>query len=179
MEPATPFFCLRAGEKEVFACATSKYVRQHLPRLVPTWSDASAWAILLLQQATVSLSETTATVEAEKQRLRGEFIAFSFALAFALRGRGYTAEVFDPRSAGPLLSPPGDLRHNDVRAAACLPAMEVLPGICPMLVHPAWGTAVYPATILASARPDICLPLVRATARARGWRDVRVDGVSP
>lgn len=176
MEPTVPSACLRASGKEAFACATGEYVRHHLPHLIPAWPDAPVWAIVLLQQATVSLTETTATVEAEKQRLRSEFIAFSFAFAFALQARGFMAEVFDPRSAYPLLSPPGKLRHNDVRAAAHLPAMQVMPGICPLLIHPAWGTAVYPATILASAAPLVCLPLLQATARDRGWQDIQIEG---
>lgn len=175
MEPTTPALCLRACGKEVFACATNVYVRQHLPHLVPTWSPDEVWAIVLLQQAAVPLGDVTPTTAAEKQRLRREFISFGFALAFALQTQGYMTEVFDPRSAFPLLSPPGELRHNDVRAAANLPAMQVQPGVCPMLVHPVWGTAVYPATILTGAPPPVCQPVLQAIAQTQGWSDLRLE----
>ena len=175
MEPTTPAFCLRACGKEVFVCATNAYVRQHLPRLVPAWSPDEVWAIFLLQQAVASLGEVTPATTAEKQRLRREFITFGFALAFALQTQGFMTEVFDPRSAFPLLSPPGELRHNDVRAAANLPAMQIQPGLCPMLVHPLWGTAVYPATILTAAPPLACQTVLEAIARAHCWSDLRLE----
>lgn len=179
MEPTSPEFCLRAGDKEIFACSTNGYVRQHLPRLLPSWPVGEVWAIFLLQRAALSLEESAPATIAEKQRLRHEFIAFGFAVAFALQARGFATDVFDPRSAYPLLSPPGELRHNDVRAAAQLPAMDVQPGICSLLVHPVWGTAVYPATILTAAPPAACQPILQAVARSRGWSDVRLEPSAP
>ncbi|MEO0948377.1 MAG: methylmalonic aciduria and homocystinuria type D protein [Cyanobacteria bacterium J06641_5] len=175
MEPTTPVFCLRACGKEAFACATTAFVRQHLPHLVPAWSLDEVWAIVLLQQATVPLEDITPTTAAEKQRLRREFISFGFALAFTLQTQGFATEVFDPRSAFPLLSPPGELRHNDVRAAANLPAMQIQPGVCPLLVHPIWGTAVYPATILTAAPPPACEPVLQAIAQSHGWPDLQLE----
>jgi hypothetical protein len=55
-----------------------------------------------------------------------------------------------------MTSPPGQLRLNDVKVVcATLDYAIDSSGSCAVIVHPTWGRAVYPATLVSSAQPDV------------------------
>ncbi len=77
---------------------------------------------------------------------------------------GHLAEVFDPRTGSPLFSQPGSLRLDDVAVVrSCLGYATCDRYGCSVILHPVWGSAVYPSTLLSSAEPH----LVRGVLQTR------------
>lgn len=130
----------------------SSYIRHHLRRLVPEWSVAAGSMLLVLQRSPCSLFQRTHQTEIYKDQLREQFLQLGLPIASELIDNGYTAEVFDPRTGQPLLSLPGTLMLDDVAIARTTLGYTTLDhGNCSILLHPTWGSAVYPSTLISSA----------------------------
>ena len=78
---------------------------------------------------------------------------FAHELTSKLKSNGHWADYIDPCSGLPMLA-----THNHNKVYSEVDGMEVLlnyrsynAGFCKVLVHPKWGSAVYPATIFAYA----------------------------
>ncbi|MDX2216578.1 MAG: methylmalonic aciduria and homocystinuria type D protein [Oculatellaceae cyanobacterium bins.114] len=130
----------------------SAYVSTHLRQLLPDWSVAASSMVLVLQRSQCTLFDRTPQTEADKDRLRNQFLALGLRLATALNDSGYAAEVFDPKTGFPILSSPGSLMLDDVAIARTVLGYASLNhGDCSILLHPTWGSAVYPSTLISSA----------------------------
>jgi hypothetical protein len=126
--------------------------------------------VIVLQQSQYELVERTPPVEREKERLREKFMRFGFDVAFNLRDRGFLSNLIDPRTGYPLLSPPGEIPHDDTAVVKALLGFPIIRNRCRVLEHPLWGTAVYPSTLLTSAPPKIIKPLLKSIALQQGWK---------
>lgn len=137
---------------EVQLCLPSPFVQEHQGKILPTWNQPIASTILVLQQSQFPLSDENPELDQEKDRLREQFLRWAFPLVCQLRDRDVLTDIIDPRSGYPLFSSPGKIRHDDVAAVSFglgFNLSEV--GNCRAIVHPKWGTAVYPGTILSTA----------------------------
>jgi hypothetical protein len=143
--------------------APSQFLCTHLDRLLPAWSRPVLSVLVVLQPSSCNLVERTAIAENQKHQLRQNFLQFGSKVAAQLQHQGYLAEVFDPRSGFPLLSQPGPLRLDDVALVqACLGYQTTANSGCRVILHPIWGSSVYPSTLLSSAKPE----LVESTSAA-------------
>mmetsp|Transcript_21586 Transcript_21586/g.27815 ORF Transcript_21586/g.27815 Transcript_21586/m.27815 type:complete len:208 (+) Transcript_21586:56-679(+) len=95
-------------------------------------------------------------IEFEKDRLLNVFMQFGASLCEKLRSYGFWADYIDPCSGLPMLT-----RHCN-KVYSEVDGMEVLlgyraynAGFCKILLHPKWGSAVYPATIFAFAPSNL------------------------
>ncbi|MDJ1181259.1 methylmalonic aciduria and homocystinuria type D protein [Roseofilum sp. BLCC_M91] len=130
----------------------SAYIQEHLQELLPSWQKDPVSVIIFLQQAQMSLTEISPEVEAEKQILWENFIRWSDLVADSLGDRGYVTDAFDPRTGYPRRSSPGTLHHSDVPAVhAALGYPMEKNGDCAAIIHPRWGTAVYPSVMISTA----------------------------
>jgi hypothetical protein len=87
----------------------------------------------------------------QKHKLRRQFLTFGYAIAAHIKDLGYSAAVFDPRTGLPLLTRPGVLRLDDVAIVQAALGYQVTSSHgCSMILHPTWGRAVYPSTIVSS-----------------------------
>ncbi len=130
----------------------SAYVLSHLGQLLPDWSVTASSMLLVLQRSPCALFDRTPQTEANKNRLRTQFLELGLHFAAILRDRGYAAEVFDPKTGLPMLSSPGALVLDDVAIARAVLGYATLNhGNCSILLHPTWGSAVYPSTLISSA----------------------------
>ena len=108
--------------------------------------------LLVLQPASMPLVPQTPATEVYKQILRRQFIDFGRVIVQQLQQQGHLADLFDPQTGWPLLSRSGNYRLDDVAVVrACLGYDTALVANCALLIHPVWGQAVYPATVVASA----------------------------
>jgi 2-methylcitrate dehydratase PrpD len=91
-------------------------------------------------------------VEREKNRLLECFDSWTRIIANYLRSKGHWADLVDPCTGYPTLGPHGSGVYSEVDAAAVLLAyrMEQV-GNCSVVVHPTWGLASYPASMLTTA----------------------------
>ena len=130
----------------------SRFLQTHRANLLPEWSQPVRSLLLVLQPAPMPLVPQTPATEVSKQVLRQQFLDFGGAIVQQLQQRGHLADLFDPQTGWPLASRSGSDRWDDVAVVrACLGYNISLVANCAMLVHPTWGAAVYPATVVSSA----------------------------
>lgn len=112
--------------------------------------------LIVLQPCDCDLLERSPTAEAQKRKLRRQFLQVGYAIATQIKQLGYTVAMFDPRTGLPLLSRPGVLRLDDVAIVqAALGYQSVYSYGCSIVVHPHWGRAVYPSTLVSSVSPAL------------------------
>ncbi|MBF2029488.1 MAG: methylmalonic aciduria and homocystinuria type D protein [Oscillatoriales cyanobacterium C42_A2020_001] len=140
---------------------------------MPEWSCGIGSVLIVLQRSSCPLVERTETTEVSKNQLRQNFLELADTIAVRLQGSGYSADGFDPKTGRPMYSKPGSMELDDVTVVCmCLgyPTVEIEG--CSLILHPAWGTAVYPSVVLASADPDI-VKRVASSVICGGWAESR------
>eukprot|EP00525_Craspedostauros_australis_P007590 CAMPEP_0198135612 /NCGR_PEP_ID=MMETSP1442-20131203/60679_1 /TAXON_ID= /ORGANISM="Craspedostauros australis, Strain CCMP3328" /LENGTH=187 /DNA_ID=CAMNT_0043796785 /DNA_START=62 /DNA_END=625 /DNA_ORIENTATION=+ len=112
-------------------------------------------AIPTNQQARQDLVAVGDHIEKEKDRLLNVFMGFGKQLCEALRALGFWADYIDPCSGLPMLSRGCNKVYSEVDGMECLLNYRSYnAGFCKILMHPKWGSAVYPATIFVYAPRD-------------------------
>jgi Methylmalonic aciduria and homocystinuria type D protein len=140
----------------------SRFVRKHWDKLLPDWSCPARSMLIVLQPCDCDLLERSPTAEAQKRKLRRQFLKFGYAIAAQLTDRGHAAAIFDPRTGLPLLARPGSLRLDDVAIVqATLGYRTACSHGCSIVLHPIWGLAVYPSTLVSSAEPALVEQILR------------------
>jgi hypothetical protein len=153
--------------------APSQYICTNRERILPDWKQQPFfWVVIVLQQSRYQLVESTLEIETEKERLREIFMRFGCDLAFSLRDRGYLTDLIDPRTGYPLLSHPGVIPHDDTAVVKALLNYPVIKNKCCVLVHPKWGTAVYPSVIISTAPSIMIESSAKDIALAYGWQQM-------
>mmetsp|Transcript_6089 Transcript_6089/g.9262 ORF Transcript_6089/g.9262 Transcript_6089/m.9262 type:complete len:97 (-) Transcript_6089:81-371(-) len=78
-----------------------------------------------------------------------------------LRNMGHWADYIDPCSGLPMLTLHCNKVYSEVDGMECLLNYKAHnAGFCKILLHPRWGSAVYPATIFARAPPQVVIDLL-------------------
>ncbi|MDZ7960416.1 MAG: methylmalonic aciduria and homocystinuria type D protein [Aulosira sp. DedQUE10] len=151
----------------------SRYICANCERILPDWKpQSSLWVVIVLQQSRYQLQESIAVIEKEKERLREKFMRFGCDLAFNLRDRNYLTDLIDPRTGYPLLSHPGSVPHDDTAVVKALLNYQVIKNKCCVLVHPDWGTAVYPSILISEAPPIMIEWVTKSIAPMHGWQEM-------
>ncbi len=136
--------------------APPEFIRTNLGQLLPSWSIPVLSVLVVVQVCQFALFNQTIELEISKKQLREQFIEFGENIVLKLRAMGHLADMFDPRTGQPLTSPPGQLRLSDVKVVhSTLGYCINDTGPCSMVVHPIWGTSVYPSTLVSSAPPHV------------------------
>jgi Methylmalonic aciduria and homocystinuria type D protein len=150
----------------------SQYICTNRERIFPDWKNqASMWVVVILAQARDEMLETSTVVEAEKEILREQFIRYGFDVAFSLRDQGYLTDLIDPRTGYPLLSRPGEFPHDDTAVVKALLGYPIIKNKCRVVLHPHWGTAVYPGILISSAPPVMIEWMLKTVAKLHGWQE--------
>lgn len=148
--------------------APSQYICRHLGKLLPTWSRPAAAVLVVLQPCSCDLSHKTPSTEDQKRTLRERFLQFGYRVAAQLQQLGHLADIFDPCTGLPLLSQPGQLRLDDVAVAQAVLGYEAVDRHgCSVILHPTWGSSVYPSTLLSSAEPGL---VERVSQQTQEWQ---------
>ncbi|MEA5572767.1 methylmalonic aciduria and homocystinuria type D protein [Calothrix sp. UHCC 0171] len=152
----------------------SEYICTNRERILPDWRNSTPmWVVVVLMRSHYDLLESNVLIEAEKQVLRERFMRFGLDVAFNLRDMGYMADIIDPRTGYPLLSRPGQVPHNDTAVIEALLNYSIIKNKCRVLVHPQWGTCVYPGILLSEAPPIVTEWILKDIAKYRGWQEVK------
>jgi hypothetical protein len=148
----------------------SDYICANCERILPDWKNQGRlWVVIVLQQSRYPLVKSTSQIEREKQSLREKFMRFGCDLAFQLQDHGYLTDLIDPRTGYPLLSRPGQIPHNDTAVVKALLNYPVMRNKCCVLIHPVWGTAVYPSILISVAPPAMLASFIKQVAPLHGW----------
>lgn len=95
-------------------------------------------------------------IEQEKDEKLHSFYIWAGTVCHQLRRQGYWADITDPASGYPVFSERGASVYPDVCGAQRLLRYDVMnTGCCRVLLHPRWGSRVYPATLFAIAPEDV------------------------
>jgi len=148
--------------------APNDFIQTHLDQLLPGWTAPVLSVLVILQACQLALLHKTPETESLKAELRQRFLHLGFPIAHQLQKQGYWADLFDPQTGWPLLSPPGFLRLDDVAVVrSSLGYPLVASGGCALIEHPEWGNAVYPSILVSSAAPEVVATVTeRITVRA-------------
>ena len=117
------------------------------------------------QHASVDLVNVGAAVEAEKDALLERFTAFAARVCALLQAQGHWADYIDPCSGLPMVHRQGTGVYGEVDALVTLLHYTTAnAGCCKVLLHPRWGSAVYPASLLTKAPLETAHSALRAVA---------------
>ena len=146
---------------QIYIDRPSEFIKQNQHKLLPTWDVSISYIILVLQKSNFPLENSSYEIEREKDYLRERFFRLGCNWVFKLRKDRYQSDLFDPRNGYPLLSRPGAITLSDTTVVRDLLNFDVVKQKCSLLVHPEWGTAIYPSTIVTSAPLEILEPLLQ------------------
>mmetsp|Transcript_8833 Transcript_8833/g.12417 ORF Transcript_8833/g.12417 Transcript_8833/m.12417 type:complete len:166 (-) Transcript_8833:64-561(-) len=85
-----------------------------------------------------------------------------FAIEFCrkIKDLGYWADLIDPCSGLPMLSG-GNKVYSEVDGMQLVLKYQVMnAGFCSVLIHPRWGSSVYPASCFSNAPPSVILSML-------------------
>jgi hypothetical protein len=143
----------------------SQFIYQNCEQLLPNWSSPIQSVVVVLQPSRLELNQQTPEVESQKHYLRSLFLNFGFKVTQQLQKMGYLAELFDPRTGLPVLSQAGALRLDDVAVVrSSLGYATAQIGDCFTILHPDWGSAVYPSIVMSSADRTVVESVVNKVA---------------
>ncbi|PKK76813.1 hypothetical protein RhiirC2_733357 [Rhizophagus irregularis] len=93
-----------------------------------------------------------AAIDNEKDEKLEDFVGWGKEISQKLRDRGYWADLTDPCSGYPIFSERGPSIYPDVQGAVELLKYDLHnAGCCHILLHPKWGSKVYPGTLFTTA----------------------------
>uniref|UniRef100_A0A7S1U3I4 Methylmalonic aciduria and homocystinuria type D protein n=1 Tax=Phaeomonas parva TaxID=124430 RepID=A0A7S1U3I4_9STRA len=143
------------GNLQISAHECQRSMIRELKSVFPTVDMAGAVAIPTVQHAVTDLVAVGEDVENEKDRLLNVFVDFAKDVVEAFAAGGFWADYIDPCSGLPMGSP-GNTVYSEVEGhTRLLHYRAVNAGPCKVLLHPAWGSEIYPATMFTTAPPEV------------------------
>ena len=107
------------------------------------------------QHAGVDLVQRGVRVENEKDRLLERFMEFAAEVCRRLAAAGHWADYIDPCSGLPMVHKETGNVYGEVEALCTLLGYKSQnAGCCKIILHPKWGSSVYPASMFAKAPLD-------------------------
>ncbi|MGB3650344.1 MAG: methylmalonic aciduria and homocystinuria type D protein [Rivularia sp. (in: cyanobacteria)] len=162
----------KGEEIQISVHSPTRYICNNCERILPDWKNNLEMSVaIVLQQSQFPLVESSPRIETEKQRLRFIFMKFACDVAFDLRDKNYLADLIDPRTGYPLLSRPGQIPHDDTAVVKALLKYPIICNDCRVLIHPKWGTAVYPSILISAAPKIIIAQTIQSIATLHGWEE--------
>lgn len=119
------------------------------------------------QHASIDLVNVGDAVEAEKDALLERFFVFARHATEALAAQGHWADYIDPCSGLPMVHKESCGVYGEVDALVSLLGYATSnAGCCKVVLHPRWGSAVYPASIVTKAPLEATLRALESAAAA-------------
>jgi len=137
---------------EVAAFVCSSAYKRELQVVFPGQDLTGAVAVPTFQQTVVDLVSYGGDQDVEKDRCLEAFFAFAKPLCQELQAKGFFADYIDPCSGLPMITPDTQKVFDEVQSAQVLLSYPIQnTGCCKILLHPKWGSSVYPATLFTTA----------------------------
>jgi hypothetical protein len=130
-------------------------LRQQFPKL--SLEEIEKMIIVPTQQKTkVDIIKNGEEVDEEKDYCLERFLDFARIASDYLIKRGFWADYIDPCSGLTMIDRESQQVYGEVDALVTLLNYECTNvGCCKIVLHPRWGSSVYPASIFASAPEEI------------------------
>jgi hypothetical protein len=109
-----------------------------------------------MQHSREDLVKIGENIETEKDRLLENFMEFAKILCQLIISKGHFADYIDPCSGLAMITREANKVYSEVDGAQQLLGYGVHnAGCCKILLHPKWGSSVYPASIFTTAPRDV------------------------
>jgi len=152
---------LNRGEVEYSIHACPKALFREAKFVFPFMQkDMAAEGALLViptcQKALHDLVKVGPEIEDEKDRLLEVFMDFAKTVCTELREGGHWADYIDPCSGLPMMTEDCNKVYSEVDGLQVLLQYKTMNcGCCKVLLHPVWGSGVYPASMFTTAPRDV------------------------
>jgi len=111
----------------------------------------------------MDIIQTGAPVDEEKDFCLERFLSFAKKVTDRLIADGHWSDYVDPCSGLAMVNKASQSIYGEVDALVTLPNYQTTnSGCCKVVLHPQWGSAVYPATIFTKAPKDALAAAVAA-----------------
>ncbi|KAH7620857.1 putative Cobalamin trafficking protein CblD [Nannochloris sp. 'desiccata'] len=118
------------------------------------------------QHSEVDLVQRGERVENEKDRLLERFMEFAKHVCRTLETSGYWADYVDPCSGLPMIHRDTGSVYGEVEALCTLLRYKTQnAGCCKIILHPKWGSSVYPASMFAKAPLEVVHAAMKAAEK--------------
>eukprot|EP00897_Mesotaenium_endlicherianum_P004783 jgi/Mesen1/4332/ME000022S03624 len=118
------------------------------------------------QNSAVDLVKMGEVVEEEKDRLLEVFVEWAKSVCDKLQSRGFFADYIDPCSGLPMIHRDTTTVYSEVDALATLLGYGYAnAGCCKVILHPKWGSSVYPATMFTNAPLEVLLEVIGGSTK--------------
>lgn len=106
-------------------------------------------------------------IETEKDELLEKFVLFANTVCRQLIRHGYWADYLDPCSGLTMINKSNGSVYSEVDAFSTLLQYKTAnAGCCKVLLHPEWGSYVYPASFFAKAPLEVLKAAIQAADEA-------------
>lgn len=120
-------------------------------------------AIVTCQRSDLDLVKYGDDVDEEKDRLLEIFMDFAKEVCNDLVSQGHWADYIDPCSGLAMFDPNPNRAYSEVDGVQTLLKYKVMnAGCCKVLLHPQWGSSIYPASMFTTAPDNIVLSVLKA-----------------
>jgi len=144
------------GELEVHVCRCPRLFMRELSHVFPQLPEGPLLAIPTCQHSVVDLVKIGGAVEVEKDRCLEVFMSFAETVCKRLRSKGFWADYIDPCSGLPMITPDTTKVYSEVDGIQTLLGFATMDaGMCKILLHPKWGSSVYPASAFTNATLEV------------------------
>eukprot|EP00199_Chlamydomonas_sp_CCMP681_P003017 CAMPEP_0119107446 /NCGR_PEP_ID=MMETSP1180-20130426/10186_1 /TAXON_ID=3052 ORGANISM="Chlamydomonas cf sp, Strain CCMP681" /NCGR_SAMPLE_ID=MMETSP1180 /ASSEMBLY_ACC=CAM_ASM_000741 /LENGTH=167 /DNA_ID=CAMNT_0007092933 /DNA_START=49 /DNA_END=552 /DNA_ORIENTATION=+ len=149
-------------EWSVHACPSQ--IRREVGAVFPSLGSADMTHLLIVatcQHSAMDLVQMGDAVDVEKDLLLEQFMAWAKPLCERLMAQGHWADYIDPCSGLPMVHQEGQVVYAEVEALSVLQGFKTSnAGCCKILLHPKWGSAVYPASMFTTAPLEVLMAAV-------------------
>lgn len=158
----TEVMVTRGGmEYSVHSCP--RQYRSDLAVIFPGQDPLSLLIVPTCQNSAMDLVRTGEEVEEEKDRLLETFADWAKTICEKLIREGHFADYIDPCSGLPMIHRNTNTVYSEVDALTTLLGYPFAnAGCCKVILHPKWGSAVYPATMFTNAPLEDLLGIIHA-----------------
>lgn len=164
---------------EIHICRCPPIAMRELTHVFPAQISIDRTDILAIptnQRSSIDLVKVGGEVELEKDRCLEHFMEFGRSICEILRNQGYFADFIDPCSGLPMLSKDTNKVYSEVDGMQTFLNYRTMDaGMCKVLLHPKWGSAVYPASVFTDAPLHTALD---ALSRIRAYNERRTTSES-
>ncbi|WP_198648887.1 methylmalonic aciduria and homocystinuria type D protein [Cyanothece sp. BG0011] len=140
---------------EIYPTVPTQFIINNYPKLLPTWKQVPKSVLIVLLYAKLSIENINQDTQAEKERLKQEFLQLGNDLKYILQKENYFIEIIDPQDGKPINS------HNATMNFDLIAIVNQILGFnyyhtqqgCKVLNHPTQKTGIYPSILLSDTDP--------------------------
>ncbi|KAF9923699.1 hypothetical protein FBU30_006230 [Linnemannia zychae] len=141
--------------------ASPKRMTRDLATVFPNRDLSGLLVVPTFQRCKHEMVVWDAEIAKEKDDRLEDFIRWSTAIHNILKKLGYWSDMTDPASGFPSFSERGRDVYPDVEGCQLLLKYDFQnAGCCKILLHPIWGSKIYPATFFTTAPIDVLVKAI-------------------